>query len=345
MIVKNIGIPKRILIIQIKQVGDVLLTTPVIKALRDEFPSAEIDFLVNKNSSQILLNNHNLNKILVYDDRNALMNIINVRNRKYDWVLDFLGNPRSAILAFLSGARVKAGFAHNWRAILYNVKVKPQKGPRYVVDFKLDILRYMGISCPNKGLELYLSDEERRKIKDYLKSINISENDFIVSLSPTSRRPARRWKPEYYAKLGEMLMDRFGAKLFLLWGPGEEYQIEEVLKHTSKKFHVIPKFTLRELAAFIEVTKFMVANCNGPKHISEALKIPNIVIYGPTEPSSWSLVATWSKWIRAEGIDCVECGLQICNRDMRCMNQLLPDKVMEFFENNFSEIAEAYKIR
>lgn len=338
----RVPVPKSVLVVQIRQVGDVLLTTPAVRALKEHFPGVEVDFLADRTSAQVLFNNPFIREVLVYDKKNPVANILKVRKKRYDWVVDFLGNPRSALLTFMSGAAVKAGFSHNWRSVLYNFKVEPFKGMRYVVDFKFDLLSSLGVNCYKREPGLFLGDEEREKIKAYLESLDIDDDDFKVCLSPTSRRQSRRWRARHYAKLGELLMNQYGARIFLLWGPGEEEQVEEVVRSAPGKFTVIPKFSLREMAALIEVSNLMVANSNGPMHIAEALRIPTIAVYGPNEPGSWSLPAQWSRWISAESVDCLGCGQNVCPRNMECMDQLTPDAVLKFFHGVFPNTAEVY---
>ena len=107
-----ISAPRSILVLQLRRIGDVILTTPAVAALKKRFPEAAIDFLVEKPGAEVLAGNPHIRKIQVYEAinwRQALSEMSRVRRARYDWVIDFMGNPRTALLTFLSGAGVKAG--------------------------------------------------------------------------------------------------------------------------------------------------------------------------------------------------------------------------------------------
>ena len=143
----------RILIVQLRRVGDILLTTPVAPYLRQAIPGASVDFLCEPMGKTVLETNPHLSNVLIYDRKHALREIARVRSRKYDAVLDFLNNPRSAHLTAASGARWRVGFKNGfWGSVCYNVAAPVPKEPEYVPSRKLRLVRFWletaGIPAP-----------------------------------------------------------------------------------------------------------------------------------------------------------------------------------------------------
>lgn len=319
----------KILIIQLRRIGDVLLTTPVIRALRRKFPLARIDFLVEKPGSEILITNPYLNRLLIYDKRAQFTWISKIRAEKYEIILDFLGNPRAAWIVGLSGAKHRVGFKRAWRDLVYNVRVAPDPIPKYVPKFKLDLLKPLGISSEDSDadLDLSISPEAEAKIGSYLKSENVAQTDILVGISPTSRRPARRWRKEGYAQIADLLMKKYRAKVIFLWGLDEEAYIDDIISLMKEKPLKSPVLKINELVALTKQLKLFIGNDNGPMHIAQGLKIPTVVIFGPTQSANWSEPVERNIIVKST-IHCVECNLQECAL-MECMAKVEVSQVEE----------------
>ena len=152
--------PKKILVIQLRRVGDVVFTLPVIHVLRKNYPAAQIDFLVEKPADQLVRLNPYLSETLVYDKEEALDWIWKIRKKEYDLVLDFHSNGRTLILTLFSKARVRAGFKGPLtRQFVYNrfVNVNVQK---YIVEQKLDLLRALDLPVQDWDWGLKIPEPE-----------------------------------------------------------------------------------------------------------------------------------------------------------------------------------------
>src|SRR5881296_2236111 len=130
---------RSILVIKLRAIGDVLLSTVVLNNLRASFPDARIDFLTERPSREVIEGNPVVNSVLAFDgsNRRSLSLILDVRNRKYDLVIDLFGNPRSALVTFFSGASYRVGYRFNWRRYCYNIVVEPRGGEVHNTDFNL----------------------------------------------------------------------------------------------------------------------------------------------------------------------------------------------------------------
>lgn len=315
--------PHKILIVQLRRVGDVLLTEPVAANLRKRFPRAQIDFLAEPPGASLLRGNPNFNEILVYDKNHPALWIWNVRRRKYDWILDYLGNPRTLWISLFSGAKIRAGFDFTGRGWAYNQKIPREVKPRRLVEQKLDLLRKLGVPVEDAQARVYLNEQDRSRAKVFWTEQGWTEKDRVIGLAPTSRRATRRWTPRGYAELADRLISEHGFRVLFFWGPGEEDQLESVMRLTQRSPAVLPAGVgLRDMAGFLERCAMLVANSNGPMHLAEAAGTPTLTIYGPNAPEVWEPGGPKHRFIQAEGVACLRCNLNRCPTQHECMEQL-----------------------
>ncbi|MBI5417865.1 glycosyltransferase family 9 protein [Candidatus Poribacteria bacterium] len=325
--------PGKILVIQIRRIGDILVTTPVMRSLRKAFPSAKLDFLSNDISAPVLYGNSNIDEIVVMseDKTKTYMEQIKflkyIRDRKYDIVFDFLGTPRSAYITAFSGAEYRVGFIFRGRSWAYNIKVNSDGSARYVVDYKFDLLRALNIPVLDTDLDkIIIPNENKEKVNKYLSSLNIKKNDLKVIISPTSRRNARMWTKKGYAQLSDLLIKKYKAKVFFVWGPGEKEVIDDIFKLMEEKAEIIPLFDLKDLAYLLSISQFFISNDNGPMHIAVAMGTPTLTIYGPSEEWRWTPPNNVRHGIIRKEITCIRCGKHECENHI-CMDTLTANEV------------------
>jgi len=164
----------KILIVQLRRIGDVLLATPVLEYLKQTIPGVEIDFLVEPAAAPGLLNNPHSNEILIYDPHKSLSEIKRVRRHKYDAVVDFLSNPRSAYITGFSGAKWRVGFKKRLLFLFYNVAIPIPRAPEYVAKRKIRLIREwlksIGREAPESGVyrpEMFLKSEETQYAENW----------------------------------------------------------------------------------------------------------------------------------------------------------------------------------
>ena len=333
----NLAIPseniRRILVVKLRAIGDVLLSTPVIQNLHYNFPDAKIDFLVEKFASGVVVGNPWISEVLEFDRaHDAGLTIIRaVRGRHYDLIVDLFCNPRSAIITWLSGAPVRVGYPFRWRRYAYNVSVAPRGGEVHNVEFNLDALRRMEIPVRFSQPILLLDESSKRFADSWFSSEALSGKE-IVGLNPSGGWSTKRWGLEHYARLGDKIAERFGSEIVLLWGPGEEQDIQAIKRSMKSPAHVIPMCSLLQLAALIHRCDFVVSNDSGPMHIAASLQIPTLGIFGPTDPRLQGPYGDTHHWVRNEALDCLGCNLTMCPIGNICMTQLEVGKVLDAIE-------------
>jgi heptosyltransferase-3 len=329
--------PQRILITQLRRIGDVLMCTPAIRALRKHYPESFIAFLTEKESASLLTENPYLNELIVLDKdkyKNPLYMMKKVgelRKRSFDLIIDFFGNPCSAWICFLSGAEYRLGPDLKGRGILYNLKMPSNSQPKYAAQTRLDSLQILGIEANDMKLDFFISEKSKEFAREFFNKNNVTDEDFLISVSPTARRHFNRWPLERYAQLCDWLVSEYNAKVILVWGPGEK-EFAERIRQLTKKDVLISEATptLQELGAILERCDLHIGNDNGTKHIAVAVGLPTITIYGPHSHISWTFPdEKRQKWIQKE-VNCPDCEKvkHRCEK-LVCLDEIKVEEVQE----------------
>ena len=321
----DIVAPKSILVVQLRRLGDVILTTPALEALKTKYPGAKLDFLVEAPGAEAVAGHPAIDEILVYDAAGlfgALRWASKIRARRYDWVIDFLANPRTALLTALSGAAVKAGPAHVARRWAYNRLMLQSPTACYAALEKVRWLSVLGITPADAP------DLPRLMLAPRPGTL---EN--VVGLVPPSRKETRRWPASSYARLGRLLRDKHGCALKVFWGPGEKDLADEVVRGIGAGASAIPETRgIKDLARELASCRVVVGNCAGPKHVALALGVPTVTIHGSSDPASWTPVHPDHRFVRLEELHCIGCRLNDCPYNLECLRQLPAERVLPVVE-------------
>lgn len=330
-----IATPRRVLVVMLRRVGDVLLTTPAVRALRKLWPAAELDFLVEPPCHEMLHGNPDLTRVLRYGTApaNYLYWLARVNRSRYDVVVDFMGNPRTAALTFASRAPVRAGPAHvshRW-AYTHLMTQSPDKA-RYSALEKVLMLGTLGLPVDASDYMPGLAGDPDSEdfAAEAARRMRLPRGGLIVGLVPASRRETRRWPAARFAELGRLLRERHGARLVVFWGPGEEALAEEVRAGIGENAHVSPKTTsLLQLAALMGRCHLVVTNCNGPRHIATARGVPTVAVHGSSDPAAWNPPdAPLHPYVRLDELHCIGCRLNDCPTQIECLRDLPADRVL-----------------
>ena len=273
----------RILLIRLSSLGDIVLTTPAIRAVRANFPNAHIAMLVAKQSADILRENPYLNEIITFDrlakDKNTgeMWRIIHLlRERKFTLAIDFQRKFRTEILMYFSGATERVG-----KGRLCTVRVSEQ-GNKHATAHYFDILHAVGIPAEDQKLELFLAESERRDAVQRLKAAGSVAGKLKVGLFPGAGWKLREWMPERFAAIGDRLVEHFNADVLIFGGQQESELVQKVAN--LMEMPAIPfagNLQMRQLAACIEQCDLFLTNDTGPMHIAAGVGTPTISLFGP----------------------------------------------------------------
>ncbi len=318
----------RILLIKLRAIGDVLLSTAVLPDVKAAFPGAAVDFLTEKFCAGVLEGNPAVSTLLVFDPKTegSLDLIGRVRRNRYDLVIDLFGNPRSALLSLLSGAGVRVGYRFNWRTVCYNRVVEPRGGTVHNVEFNRDALRRIDIPTGSGRPFFPLDPVAEGLAEDFLRR-QVSVGERIVALNAGGGWISKRWRPEQFAALGRKISGADGSRILVLWGPGEEADAVTVCREIGPAAILPPATTLKQLASLLKRSALLVTNDSGPMHIAAALGVSVVAIFGPTVPRLQGPVFTESSIVVKSGLDCLGCGYTVCPIGNPCMLELSVEDV------------------
>jgi len=318
--------PKRILILQLRQIGDVLLCTPAIRALRKKYPSARIDMLVENGPAGVLAGNPHISELILrHPGRGPLesvRNISDVRKNRYDLVIDYLQNPRTALISLLSGAGKTLSFDDRGRGRFYSHTASPSG--EYSAEQKLRLLELLGIHDDNLRPVFEVSDRARSKIDGWIEQNGLRKGRYIV-IDPTHRRATRLWK--HFGKLADAIFKEHGARCVFLWGPGEESYVDDILSGCGADHIKAPPPSFDNFGAILQSSAALVGTCSAPAHIAAALGVPSLQVIGSSRPENWVLPEPIHRAVML-GLECQPCASNDCARgDIECLEALKPEAV------------------
>jgi len=333
---KKVG---KILVCQLRQIGDVLLATPSIRLLKKAFPGAEIHILTEKKSAPVLEHNPDLARIWAIDKKQLshlgkeLVFYFQVARQRFDLLVDFQQLPRCRWvtgLSMLFGTKVRLTYTPPWyNRMLFTHWSKPRDG--YAAMSKASVLEPLGITWSGEKPILNLLPQEIEDAKKFLRDLGVSEDDTLITIDPSHRRETRRWPSEYFGELVKMAAKaRPDLKFLLLFGPGEREIAEQVFKSATTPACLLPPnmLSLREMAAMIACAGLHFGTCSAPRHIAVAVGTPSLVVLGSTS-SAWTHPSREHEDISLD-MDCRPCNQNTCP-DPKCLTELAPEKVLPKF--------------
>ena len=327
----------KILVIKLRAIGDVLLSTVVLPNLRREFPDARVDFLAEEPSRDVLEGNPDVHEALIFNPkrRSGLALVLDVRKRGYDLVIDLFGNPRSAIVTLLSGARYRVGFRLGWRRWCYGIVAEPRGGDVHNTDFNLDALRHLGIAVGDDTPCFHVRSSDESFAEEFFREARFGSRP-VVALNAGGGWSSKRWPEASYAALGDLIAAN--AAVLLLWGPGEQACADSIRSLMKMPATLIPRTSLKQLGGILKRCAVLVTNDSGPMHIAAALGTPVVAIFGPTNPELQGPVGSPHAVVQNSRLNCLGCNFTTCPIDHPCMKDLRVDDVHDAFQKLFSSI-------
>ena len=300
---------KKILIIKLRGIGDVILSTVVFDNLRKDFPDAQIDFLTEKPSKNALEDLEIIDNILLFDRKSTskrIAQIFEIRAKKYDLILDFFSNPSTALITFFSGANYRAGFPYDGRKYAYNIFGPKERDKFHSAQLHIEFLKEIGLHHDTSTLYFGLSKSDKMFVNNYIDN-NFSSDKLLVCISPSGGWASKKCDPVKFAEIADSIVKKYDAQILILWGPGDKDDAEQILKLMKHDSNIAPETDIKKMAAFLKVCDFVVANDSGPMHICTAVGTPVLSLHGPTNPRLQGPFGEKHEWIRLEELDCIEC--------------------------------------
>lgn len=329
---------RRILIIKIWALGDSVVLLPTIKAIKDKFPNIKIDVLAHKSNKAVFEGQEFIDNIIEF----SLPNILRLF-KKYDLCIDAepFANV-SATISFLSSS-YSLGFSHGVRSKVYNETTLFNKNQHMVSNY-LDFAEKIGIKpSVDKLIPIKINKNDSQHVSEYIRKNNIHENDFVVALVPGvgSSVRYRMWPIDNFAKLGDELIRKFGAKVIFVDSKGNKPVVKEIQALMDEKsINTAGDFSVKQAAEMLRRCKVVVSNDSGMMHVSAAMGTKTIGLFGPNTPALWAPygkgnVSIWKPKKGCPFIDNTKAELapeNLTKEQITCMDAITVDDVIKAVE-------------
>ncbi len=328
---------QRILLIRLRRIGDVVMTTPAITTIREGFPSAKVTYVIDDPYRELVEGHPALDRIIILPEklgvREFLDHIRRIRQDNYDVVIDFHGGPRAWLLTLFSGARLKVGYKIKHKSFIYDITLprEPEKGYFHSVENHINLVKALGLNPlssppmslpPSKKSEL---DKIQRVLQE-----NALENTKIIVLHISAGNAFRDWGTERLVRLIGLLSQTSRVRIILV-GSSEDLQAEQEITEACEAslISMVNRLNLWELRDLISVASLFVGPDSGPMHIAATTNTPIVAYFGPTLPAHFGPWKARSTVIEKD-FDCRPCRQRQCiHKDFRCLRTISPEEVHE----------------
>ena len=344
----------RILLVRLRQIGDVVFTTPAVHAVRQRFPDAHLSYIVEPAAAPIVINNPHLNEVIVAPRGRGARGLLDdlalgrrLRAARFDLAIDFHGGPRASLLTWLSCAPERLGYEVAGRSWMYTRRIaRPRElRARHSVENQWDLLAPLGIPPPDRSLfpvEMPVDAAVAAAVGDRLARAGVAADERLVIFHVSAGNPFRRWPAAHFVELAVSLAAGDPQRRVLVTsGPSEQDVAGRVIAEAQARLgggragQVLScgEFSLAELRALLDRATLYIGGDSGPLHVAATTRVPIVGLYGPTLPIR---SAPWRDggWI-TESVDGGELPCRPCNQracapgDFRCLTSITSAQVLE----------------
>ena len=326
---ENLTQARRILVRSVNWVGDAVMTTPAIGAIREQFSQAEITLLANPLVSQLFSPHPWVDRVITFDRNGAHYGITGklrlaaeLRRQAFDAAIILPNSFDSALIPWLAGIPIRLGKSSDGRGLLLNGRYRPDEQAIgcHEVKYYLGLVKYFGINGQVSAPLLSTTPAEDDEARALLAGHAIQAGDFVVGINPGAAfGSAKRWYPDRFAEVARYLIRERQAKVVIFGGPGETDIAAEISGLLNGDcLNLAGTTSVRSLMALIRNCQLFVTNDSGPMHIAAAFGVPLVAIFGSTDHATTSPYTDRAVIVRKD-CDCAPCKLRECPRDHRCM--------------------------
>jgi heptosyltransferase-2 len=346
--------PRKILVVQPSWVGDAVMATPTLRALRELYPSAHVSYLMRRYVKPVYAGMPWADQLITYRTGKTKAKAgkgqffdlaARLRAARFDLAVLLPNSFKTALVCKMAGIPRVVGYERDGRGFLLTDKLLPVKDrgkfiPSPIVKYYLGLAHYLGSGHRDLRLQLFVTEGEKREARDVLARCGLDPD--LERPASTGRPPlvvlnpgaafgaAKCWRAEYFAELGDRLIDELGATILLSAAPKERTIVESIkrqMRHAPVDLSTAG-MTLGSLKEIVRRCDLMVTNDTGPRHIAAALDVPVVTVFGPTHPE-WTEIYYARERQVAVKVFCGPCQKKTCPLDHRCMTRLTPGMVYE----------------
>lgn len=353
-----------ILLVRLRLIGDVVCTTPAIRALRRQYPDARIAYVVEEEAAAVVKRNPHLDEVIVATSPHApgrlradVALIRRLRSERYDLAIDFHGGPRSSLLVWASGAPRRIGYEVAGRSWMYTTAVARPRAlrPRHSVESQWDVLLPLGIAPPDPETdptEMLGDPEAVGAVDRRLEDAGLRPNDPIVVVHVSTGNPFRRWPAAAFVDLiCRLVSSDSSRRIVVTSGPSDAGAAARIADNARARLGpqardaIVPcgEFDLAELRALIGRASLYVGGDSGPLHMAGTTGVPVVGLYGPTLPvrsQPYRRASFISEAVDAGPLPCRPCDQRRCEPgDFRCLTGISAEAVAAAAERALTRFA------
>ncbi len=317
------------------------MATPTLTALRRTFKAAEIVLLAKPAVAALFEQHPDIDRVMIYEDPGphtgffGFFRLISaVRAERFELAFLLQNALEAALLAYFSDVPKRLGYATDGRGILLTAKLKKKSAPPHRIEAYLALMQ---LTCEAgqhaKRMEktlpyLVLTASERASARLFLKSQGVNLNKPLIGINPgAAYGTAKRWLPERFAETADRLSEAGQAQILIFGGKSEVTVAQDIQGRMQADAVILTgKTTVRQMMACIRECRLFISNDSGPMHVASALKVPQVAVFGPTNPEASFSNGPHDVLVRKQ-VDCAPCRHRECPIDHRCMTGLEADRV------------------
>lgn len=325
---------QKILIVRMDRLGDLLLSTPAIRAVRKAMPQAHIAIMVRPYTYDIIKHNPDIDEIIVYDregkHKGALGNVkfvFRLFMKRFDSAIILHSSNRSVMLPFFAGIKRRIGYDRRAKHFLtHAIKSDKHLGKKHEIDYTLDVVREFGVDTAGADRRpvMEIGADDAAKVDALLKRKGVKEGDRLVLINPGASCPSRIWRKDRYREVINHLLHSGGCRVVLIGGEDGVDLAGEVLNGIEMRvLNFTGLLTVAELGALMKRSSLLISNDTGPVHIASAVGTPVIAIFGRKDPGLspvvWGPIGE-SNIVLHKDSGCVTCLAHNCKNRFKCLD-------------------------
>ena len=282
----------RILIVRLAPLGETVLTTPVIRALREHFREAHIAYMVAPTREHLVSANPHLNEVLTYQTSVPKL-IYQIARRQFQMAIILQPTFRLVLHTFLARIPLRIGFETNTGGKRLLSVAVPNNTAQHETQRYLDVVRALDIEVVDDEPEVFVDTAGIAWMNNFLKKRKLDDSKPIIGINPGAATVYRRWDAANFAVLGDRLHKTYDAHIVITTGPQEGELANQVVAQMSHSPVIVNQATPMQLAALLQRCSLYISNDTGPMHLSTAVKTPTIALFGASNLIQWA--PPWEK--------------------------------------------------
>ena len=333
-------IPKRILVIRVDRLGDVILSTPVVQALRQQYPHAFIAMMVRPACEDVVKGNPYLNEVILYEKEGRHRSIWGtirfsrtLRRHAFDTAVVLHPSNRSHWIPWLAGIPIRIGYDRKTGWLLtHRLPHHKQEGSKHESIYTLELLQPLGITSPPSPRPVVpIQPRANQRVEMLLAERGVRPEERLVAMHPSASCISKRWMPERFAQVADRLIVEQGVRICLVAGEADAmyaHQVAQAMRQEVVDF--ADELSVAELAALLRRCRLLISNDSGPVHVAAAVGTPVVDIFGRNQrglsPMRWGPVGEGHVILHKE-VGCVTCLAHNCDIEFLCLTSLGVEEV------------------